>query len=129
MQALINFQEILLVSIGAVFGVSARFIIYQKLKKINVNEYLITLYINTFSCFFLGLFLSLLPKIKFINFSYQLVLFVVIGLLGSFSTFSTFVYDLFNLFREFKFALALKLLAFSFTLGIIALILGSLLGN
>ena len=129
MQALINFQEILLVSIGAVFGVSARFIIYQKLKKINVNEYLITLYINTFSCFFLGLFLSLLPKIKLINFSYQLVLFVLIGLLGSFSTFSTFVYDLFNLFREFKFALALKLLAFSFTLGIIALILGSLLGN
>ena len=123
------FQHILLVSIGAVFGVNARFIIYQKLKEININGYLIILAINTFSCFLLGLFISILPKIKSLTFSSQLALFFLIGFLGSLSTFSTFVYDLFDLFRKFKFVRAFKSFILSYSLGIIALALGSFLGN
>ena len=124
-----TFQHILLVSIGAVFGVNARFIIYQKLKEININRYFIILAINTFSCFLLGLFISILPKIKSLTFSSQLAFFVLIGFLGSLSTFSTFVYDLFDLCRKSKFFKALKLFSFSFSLGIFALALGSYLGN
>ena len=124
-----TFQHILLVSIGAVFGVNARFIIYQKLKEININGYFIILAINTFSCFLLGLFISILPKIKSLTFSSQLVLFLSIGFLGSLSTFSAFIYDLFDLSIKFKFFRAFKFFTFSFSLGIIALAIGSLLGN
>ena len=124
-----TFQHILLVSIGAVFGVNARFIIYQKLKQININRYFIILAINTFSCFLLGLFISILPKIKSLTFSSQLALFFLIGFLGSLSTFSTFVYDLFDSFIKLKFFRALKLFALSFSLGIIAVALGALVGN
>ena len=124
-----TFQHIILVSIGAVFGVNARFIIYQKLKQININRYFIILAINIFSCFLLGLFISILPKIKSLTFSSQLAFFVLIGFLGSLSTFSTFVYDLFDLCLKSKFCKALKLFSFSFSLGIFALALGSSLGN
>ena len=124
-----TFQHILLVSIGAVFGVNARLIIYQKLKQININRYFIILAINTFSCFLLGLFISILPKIKSLTFSSQLELFFLIGFLGSLSTFSTFVYDLFDSFIKLKFFRALKLFALSFSLGIIAVALGALVGN
>ena len=129
MPTLDTFKHILLVSSGAVFGVNARFIIYQKLKEINTNGYLIILAINTFSCFLFGLFISILPKINSLTFSSQLVLFFLIGFLGSLSTFSTFVYDLFDLCVKFKFFKALKLFSFSFSLGIFALALGSSLGN
>ena len=129
MENLDIFQHILLVSIGAVFGVNSRFIIYQKLKKININGYFIILAINTFSCFLLGLFISILPKIKSLTFSSQLALFFLIGFLGSLSTFSSFVYDLFDLCLKFKFFKALKLFSFSLSLGIFALAFGSSLGN
>ena len=123
------FQDILLVSIGGLLGANLRFIIYQKIKEININVNLIILGINTFSSFLLGLFISILPKIRSLNFSSQLVLFFAFGFLGSLSTFSTFLYDVFDLFVKFNFFRAFKLFIFSFSLGIIAFALGSLLGN
>ena len=129
MTSLNNFQDILLVSIGAVFGANSRFIIYQKLKEININENFIILLINISSSFLLGLFISIFSKLVFFNFSSQIVLFFLIGFLGSLSTFSTFVYDLFDSFIKLKFFRALKLFALSFSLGIIAVALGALVGN
>ncbi len=129
MTSLNNFQDILLVSIGAVFGANSRFIIYQKLKEININENFIILLINISSSFLLGLFISVFSKLVFFNFSSQIVLFFLIGFLGSLSTFSTFVYDLFDSFIKLKFFRALKLFALSFSLGIIAVALGALVGN
>tara|TARA_Y100001968_G_scaffold51674_1_gene42611 strand:- start:642 stop:1031 length:390 start_codon:yes stop_codon:yes gene_type:complete len=127
--AINTFQDILLVSIGAVFGVNSRFIIHQRFKQIDIKSDLITLLINTSSSFFLGLFISILTRIRSLNFSSQLALFFLIGFLGSLSTFSTFVYDLLDLFLKSHFLRALKLFIFSFSLGIIALALGLLLGN
>ena len=124
-----TFKDIIFVSLGAVFGVNTRFIIYQKFRKLNINGHFSTLVINTFSSFILGIFISILPKLDSLTFLSHLVLFFSIGLLGSLSTFSTFVYDLFDLFLQLKFFRALKLFAFSFSLGIIAIALGYLLGN
>tara|TARA_B100001113_G_scaffold217778_1_gene178643 strand:- start:988 stop:1368 length:381 start_codon:yes stop_codon:yes gene_type:complete len=121
-----NFLDILFISIGAVFGANTRFIIFQKLKEININSSLIILAINTFSSFLVGLFIPMLSQVRFVNLSSQLVSFVLIGFLGSFSTFSTFVYDL---FVEFNFFKALKYFSLSFSLGIIAITLGSLMAN
>tara|TARA_Y100001968_G_C19204894_1_gene641812 strand:- start:484 stop:873 length:390 start_codon:yes stop_codon:yes gene_type:complete len=123
------FQDIILIAIGAVFGVNSRFIIHQKFKEININEKFSTFAINIFSSFLLGFFISISSKITSYNFSSQLVSFFVIGFVGSLSTFSTFMYDLFELIKEYKFLKSLKLLIFSFSLGAGALALGALLGN
>ena len=125
MTTLNNFQDIILVSIGAFFGANFRFIIYQKFKEININEYYIILFINCFSSFLLGVFVSVLSKIVFLNFTSQLVLLFSIGFLGSLSTFSTFVYDLYDSSLKIKFFRALK----SLSLGIISFGLGLLLSN
>ena len=122
-------QDIILIAIGAVFGVNFRFLIYQKLKEINVNRNVSIFLINIFSCFFLGFFISISSMIEPLTVSSKLALFFVIGFIGSLSTFSTFIYDLFELFREYKFLKALGLFILSFSLGITALVLGSLLGN
>ena len=122
-------QDIILIAIGAVFGVNSRFLIYQKLKEININGKFSIFLINIFSCFFLGFFISISSNIKSLNVSSQLALFFVIGFIGSLSTFSTFIYDLFELFIECKFLKALKLFIFSFSFGTTALALGSLFGN
>ena len=125
MTTLNNFQDIILVSIGAVFGANVRFVIYQKFKEININGYYIILFINSFSSFLLGLFVSVLTKIVFLNFTSQLVLLFSIGFLGSLSTFSTFVYDLFDSSLKIKFFRALK----SLSLGIISVGLGLFFSN
>ena len=122
-------QDIILIAIGAVFGVNSRFLIYQKLKEININGKFSIFLINIFSCFFLGFFISISSNVKSLNVSSQLALFFVIGFIGSLSTFSTFIYDLFELCRKYKFLEALKLFIFSFSLGTIALVLGSLFCN
>ena len=122
-------QDIILIAIGALFGVSSRFLIYQKLNEININRKFSIFLINIFSCFFLGFFISISSNVKSLNVSSQLALFFVIGFIGSLSTFSTFIYDLFELCREYKFLEALKLFIFSFSLGTSALALGSLFCN
>ena len=122
-------QDIILIAIGAVFGVNSRFLIYQKLNEININGKFSIFLINIFSCFFLGFFISISSNVKSLNVSSQLALFFVIGFIGSLSTFSTFIYDLFELCREYKFLEALNLFIFSFSLGTSALALGNLFGN
>ena len=121
--------EIFFVSFGAILGANARFKIFYKLEKFNLRKNFSILIINTFSCFCLGLFLSLIEQFSSFIYSYQLVLFFSIGFLGSFSTFSTFVYDLFDLCLQLKFSRALKLFIFSSFLGVSAFALGFLLTN
>ena len=129
MEHLDNLKDVLLITFGAVIGANTRFIIFYKLEKIYLINNHIILVINTFSSFLLGLFLSISSQIDSFTYTYQSGLFFSIGLLGSLSTFSTFVYDLFNLALKSKCFEALKLFAFSFSLGIIALAFGFLLGN
>tara|TARA_B100000214_G_C23761004_1_gene532251 strand:+ start:356 stop:730 length:375 start_codon:yes stop_codon:yes gene_type:complete len=122
-------NEIFFVSLGAILGANARFIISIKLKKLNISTDLYTLFVNTFASFFLGLFISIIERFGSFILSYQLVLFFLIGFLGSLSTFSLFVYDLFNLCLKFKFSRAINLSMISLSMGILAFVFGSLLGN
>ena len=122
-------SEILFVSIGAILGANSRFRIHNKLAKLNLNKYSLILIINTFSSFFLGLFLSLVEQFRAFTYYYQLVLFFSIGFSGSLSTFSSFVYDLFDLCLQFKYFKALKLFFISASMGIIAFAFGFFLGN
>ena len=123
-----NLEDVILISVGAILGANIRFLIYNKLQKINVSKNYIILVINTFSSFLLGLFLSNLHRIAFLSYSYKLVLFFSIGLLGSFSTFSTFIYDLYQLFIQLKFYRALKLFIISLTAGILSFAVGFSIG-
>ncbi len=124
-----NLNDFLVISFGAVLGANIRFIIYQKLEKINLSNNHIILVINTFSSFLLGLFLSFSSKIDSFTYSYQSELFFSIGLLGSLSTFSTFIYDLYNLFIKLEFYRALRLFTISLTLGILSFAAGFLIRN
>ena len=106
-------NEVLVISLGAILGANTRFKISNDLEKLNLSKDLIILIINTFSSFFLGLFLSLIKYFASFVYSYQLVLFFVIGFLGCFSTFSSFVYDLFDLCLQLKFSRALNIFSVS----------------
>ena len=121
--------EILSVSLGAALGANARFQIFDRLEKLNISKYFFILIINTFASFFLGLFLSFIERFSSFIYSYQLVLFFLIGFLGSLSSFSTFVYDLFDLCLQSKFSRALKLFIISLFLGILSFVFGFLLGS
>ena len=128
MRLLDNLQDIILISFGAVLGANTRFLIYKRLEKINLSNHSIVLLINTFSSFFLGLFLSVLSETSSLSYSYKLGLFFVIGLLGSLSTFSTFIHDLYNLYIKLDFYRSLRLYFISLTLGILSFAVGFILG-
>tara|TARA_B100000902_G_C27023485_1_gene770805 strand:+ start:324 stop:713 length:390 start_codon:yes stop_codon:yes gene_type:complete len=123
-----SFQDVILISCGAVLGANTRYLIYKKLKKINISKNFIVLLINILSSFLLGLFLSTSSQISSVNSSSELVLFFSIGLLGSFSTFSSFIYDLYDLIIQLKFYNAFKLFIISLTLGLLACAVGFLIG-
>ena len=122
-------DEILFVSLGAIFGANTRFKFHNKLEKFYLSKAFVILIINTLASFFLGLFISIIEKFSSFNYAYQLTLFFSIGFLGSFSTFSSFVYELFDLCMQLKFLKALKLSIFSVSLGIISFAFGFLLVN
>ena len=128
MQIIDSLKDVGLLSSGAVVGANTRYLIYQKLNKLNIRKNIIILLINIFSSFSLGLFLSILSQNVSESDSYQLVLFFSIGLLGSLSTFSSFIYDLYDLFIQFKFFSAFQLFVISLTSGLLALAVGFLLG-
>ncbi len=121
-------QALLIICFGATLGANFRFIIYKLFDKFNLNKNYIILFINTFSSFCLGLFLSISSQINSLDYSYQLGLFFSIGLLGSLSTFSTFIYDLYELCIQVKFYRALKLFIISLTSGLLFFAIGFFLG-
>ena len=118
-----------MVSFGALLGANTRFLIYQKLKNINLSNYISVLIINTFSSFCFGFFLSFFSRFSSLNFYDKILLFFSIGFLGSLSTFSSFAFHLFELSLEFKFPRLIKLFIFSIASGIIAFGFGFFLGN
>ena len=121
--------ETFFVLLGSILGANTRFKFHNELKQFNLNRGFVILTINTFASFFLGLFISIIERFSSFIYSYQLVLFFLIGFLGSLSTFSSFVYDLFDLCLQLKFFRALKLFFISASIGIIAFAFGFFLGN
>ena len=121
-------HDFLLISLGAVLGANARFIIYKRIERINIDKNFIILLINSFSSFLLGLFFSILSQNSSLSYSYQLGLFFTIGLLGSLSSFSTFIYDLFELCIQLKYYRAFRLFIISLIAGILCFTVGFLLG-
>ena len=128
MELLDKFSQVLLIGLGASFGANIRFIVYNLLDQKKLSKNFIIFLINIFSCFFLGLCVSLLSNILSLVYSYELGLFFSIGLLGSLSTFSTFIYDLYYLCIQLKFFRAFKLFTISLISGILFFAVGFYLG-
>ena len=123
-----KFEDVFLISSGAMLGANIRFIVYKKLQKIDsINSFTI-LIINIFSSFLLGFFLAISSNINSLNYMDKLGLFFSIGLLGSLSTFSTFIYDLYELFLQLKFFRAFKIFIISLVSGILFFAVGFLIG-
>ena len=122
-------EDILLITFGSALGANIRYLVYKKLQKIDLTENTIILLINSFSSFFLGFFLSIIPQFRFLSYSYQLGLFFSIGFLGSLSTFSAFIYQIYKLLVRFKFYRAFKFFVISLTSGLLSFSFGFLLGG
>ncbi len=122
-------KSFFLVSTGALFGVNFRLLIYQKLGELSIKKEFRILFINSCSSFLLGLFYSILLKIKDLSYSYQLILLFSVGFLGSMSTFSTFVFDSYQLIMANKPYVMIKFLLLSISLPLILIWIGSLVVN
>ncbi|GMA47717.1 fluoride efflux transporter CrcB [Tetragenococcus muriaticus] len=113
----------LLVSIGAVFGVLARVLSTNWIKKGWRHAFpLATFIINSVGCFFLGLVTGLSLESGF-------SLLIGTGFMGAFTTFSTFNIESIELLRMKNFKHFFFYTGASYTFGIFASFVGIICGN
>ena len=124
-----DIKQVLLVSFGAILGSNIRLFIYDRSSKFFIRKDLRIVSINILASFFLGYLAAIYTNKNFIEYSNELSLFFLIGLLGSLSTFSTFIYDLFELSSEFKICGIIRSLVCSIFLSLILFWIGYLLAN
>lgn len=94
--------NILLISIGSIFGALLRWLISSKfnyLEIYNVESFPFgTLFVNLIGCYIIGL-------LAFIFVNQELKLLFIVGFLGSFTTFSTFSLESLEFLKNQKFTL------------------------
>ncbi|BBB48254.1 fluoride efflux transporter CrcB [Pelolinea submarina] len=121
-------DEFLIISIGAVLGANARYLVNGWVINRMGNSFPHgTFLINFTGSLLLGFFLSAAAEHPVINPRWYL--FIGIGFLGAFTTFSTYVYESFILLYQGQWGLGLLNIFNSTALGIIAIGLGFFLGK
>ena len=121
-------KTILLLSFGGILGSNLRLFIFQKLGKIFIRNNYKIFFINNLASFFLGFFSANFANNSSAEYSYNLLLLIVIGFVGGLSTFSTFMYDLFELSLNNEFSQLMKIFFLSVIFGLTFFYLGFLLG-
>lgn len=115
--------EIFLVAVGAGFGVSARVVTSDWIKRKNAYPFpLSTFFVNMSGSFLLGLVTGFGMDTSF-------SLLIGTGFLGSFTTFSTFNVENINLLRRKKYSQLFGYLGASYAFGIVLLLVGMALGG
>lgn len=115
--------QFLYISIGAIIGANARFLISQwAAERLGAGFPYGTFFVNVTGCFIIGLFYGLGENR--ITITPELRLLFAIGFLGGFTTFSTFGYESAALLRSGDLILALLNIVGSNLLGLLAVIVG-----
>lgn len=115
--------QFLYISIGAIIGANARFLISQwAAERLGAGFPYGTFFVNVTGCFIIGLFYGLGENR--ITITPELRLLFAVGFLGGFTTFSTFGYESAALLRSGAFILALLNIIGSNLLGLLAVIVG-----
>lgn len=121
-----DFEVILMISLGAIFGVNARYLIIKKFIYFNLRNDIKILIINLISAFLLGISFPIIYQENNLNSNLYSFLF---AFFTSFSTFSSFIYDIFSLIKKRKFKRLIFILIFSIPVGLIIFYLGYLINN
>lgn len=119
--------DALLVALGAVPGAWLRFLLVNHLEPLLPRRHWGTLAVNLSACLLLGLLLGLMPSLG--DSAGRLRLLLVTGFLGSFSTFSSWMAELLVCLRGRRRREGLLLLGGSLIGGLLALLLGLVLGR
>lgn len=115
--------QFLYISIGAIIGANARFLISQwAAERLGAGFPYGTFFVNVTGCFIIGLFYGLGENR--ITITPELRLLFAIGFLGGFTTFSTFGYESAALLRSGDLILALLNIVGSNLLGVLAVVVG-----
>ncbi|MFN3981949.1 MAG: fluoride efflux transporter CrcB [Caldilinea sp.] len=115
--------QFLYISIGAIVGANARFLISQwAAERLGVGFPYGTFFVNVTGCFIIGLFYGLGENR--ITITPELRLLFAVGFLGGFTTFSTFGYESTALLRSGDLILALLNIVGSNLLGLLAVVVG-----
>lgn len=115
--------QFLYISIGAIIGANARYLIgLWAAERLGANFPYGTLLVNVSGCFIIGLFYGL-GETR-VTITPELRLLVAIGFLGAFTTFSTFSYESVSLIRSGSLWLGLFNIVGSNLLGLLAVLGG-----
>jgi CrcB protein len=121
-------KQLLIVGIGGFIGSIARFLV----SKLNIYIYFFsipigTLTVNVLGSFIIGILTGIASKSELI--SYNLRLFLMVGICGGFTTFSSFTNENFTLIQNGQLFTALLYTGLSIFLGFLAVYLGYVLTN
>ncbi|MHB9037460.1 MAG: fluoride efflux transporter CrcB [Armatimonadota bacterium] len=121
-------QKILWLSLAGAVGTVSRYAIYELAAKLKGGPIpLGTLAVNIIGSFFFGLlYASAQSKL---NLSHETRAILLVGFLGAFTTFSTFAFDTAKLLHTEQWFLALGNVVGQITLGVVALVVGVLVGR
>ena len=120
-------KEALLVAAGGAAGALLRYFMVLLFARFQVSSLFAIWVVNVSGSFALGLLLSLALSRTAIPQSMQLL--AGVGFLGSYTTFSTLMWDTFSLSQTGSVPMALLNLGASFTIGLVAVWLGFLVGR
>jgi len=114
----------LLVMLGGGIGAVLRYIVTTLLRRYFNLKHWATFFVNATGCFFIGLLFGYL-----ISHSYDLYIFVIVGLIGSYTTFSTFEYENIDLIAHEKYLEFLNYSVTSCVAGFLLVFMGALLSK
>ncbi len=115
-------QSIGLVSLGAAFGATLRYLISLFLNPLVSSLALGTLIANYLGCFLIGLLLAIFAHFPSIEPEWKLLL--VTGFLGSLTTFSSFSAEVFEYFSSEKWLMGFEIIALHLIGGLACTALG-----
>ncbi len=119
-------QQILLVFIGGGIGSVLRYVIGLHLNRETIPYG--TLSVNVIGSLLIGIFMGYYLKKEGIHLSESHIALIVVGLFGGFTTFSSFMYENFQFLMNEQYFRFVGYTILSLFLGILAVVLGYLIG-
>jgi CrcB protein len=121
-------QKLIYLSLAGTLGTLARYWLGGLVQRnISIGFPFGTAVVNIFGCLMFGLLWAIMENRLAINAQMRVVIFV--GFFGAFTTFSTFAFDTIRMLNDSQWLLAVGNIVLQNTLGLVAMILGLVIGK